>query len=140
MKNFNFTRNFMFSSQNPTEHGIGRKNLPKSFLNRFTKIYLDDLTDDNYFDIIKYKYGDYWNDLEIRDIVEMTHQFDTIILNDTQKNSKEMSFDSNENFNLRDLNRFFSVYSSPLYNHLTKELEWRLRSFVLNSFHLNQEN
>ena len=116
----------MFASQNPTEHGIGRKNLPKSFLNRFTKIYLDDLTDDNYFDIIKYKYGDYWNDQEIRDIVEMTHQFETIILNDKQNSSKEMSFDSNENFNLRDLNRFFSVYSSPLYNHLTKVQRLRM--------------
>jgi len=44
---------FIFASQNPIEHGIGRKNLPKSFLNRFTKIYLEDLSDENYFDIIK---------------------------------------------------------------------------------------
>lgn len=43
----------IFACQNPIEHGIGRKNLPKSFLNRFTKIYLEDLSDENYFNIIK---------------------------------------------------------------------------------------
>jgi len=32
-----------------------------------------------------------------------------------------MSFDSHEKFNLRDLSRFFSVYTSPLHSHLSKE-------------------
>ena len=122
---------FMFASQNPTEHGIGRKNLPKSFLNRFSKIYLDDLTDYNYFDIIKWKYGDFCNDKEIQDIIQMTHEFETIILEDKQNNSTEMSFDSHEKFNLRDLSRFFSVYSSPLYAHLSKE-QRLLMAFEIN--------
>lgn len=34
----------IFACQNPTQQGGGRKGLPKSFLNRFTKVYLDQFT------------------------------------------------------------------------------------------------
>jgi midasin (ATPase involved in ribosome maturation) len=34
----------IFAAQNPTAQGGGRKGLPKSFLNRFTKVYLDSFT------------------------------------------------------------------------------------------------
>ncbi len=35
----------LFACQNPTSQGGGRKGLPKSFLNRFTQVYVDTLTD-----------------------------------------------------------------------------------------------
>ncbi|XP_038899709.1 midasin isoform X2 [Benincasa hispida] len=38
----------VFACQNPTYQGGGRKGLPKSFLNRFTKVYLDELVEDDY--------------------------------------------------------------------------------------------
>ena len=37
----------VFAAQNPYHQGSGRKGLPKSFLNRFTKVYIDPLTDDD---------------------------------------------------------------------------------------------
>ncbi|GKY98789.1 hypothetical protein MPSEU_000835100 [Mayamaea pseudoterrestris] len=37
----------VFAAQNPVAQGGGRKGLPKSFLNRFTKVYMDQLTDDD---------------------------------------------------------------------------------------------
>ena len=43
----------IFASQNPIQHGIGRKSLPASFLNRFTKIYMDSLSKEQYGEIIK---------------------------------------------------------------------------------------
>lgn len=34
----------IFACQNPVAQGGGRKGLPKSFLNRFTQVYVDELT------------------------------------------------------------------------------------------------
>ncbi|KAL9235481.1 hypothetical protein vseg_010237 [Gypsophila vaccaria] len=40
----------VFACQNPTHQGGGRKGLPKSFLNRFTKVYVDELSEkDHHF-------------------------------------------------------------------------------------------
>ncbi|KAI4324806.1 hypothetical protein MLD38_030260 [Melastoma candidum] len=41
----------VFACQNPSSQGGGRKNLPKSFLNRFTKVYVDELIEDDYLSI-----------------------------------------------------------------------------------------
>ncbi|ONI15461.1 hypothetical protein PRUPE_3G044200 [Prunus persica] len=38
----------IFACQNPSYQGGGRKGLPKSFLNRFTKVYVDELVEDDY--------------------------------------------------------------------------------------------
>ena len=42
----------LFAAQNPVSQGGGRKGLPKSFLNRFTKIYMNELTKEDYLEII----------------------------------------------------------------------------------------
>ncbi|CAA6669952.1 unnamed protein product [Spirodela intermedia] len=39
----------VFACQNPTSQGGGRKGLPKSFLNRFTKVYADELSAEDYY-------------------------------------------------------------------------------------------
>ncbi|KAK6125035.1 hypothetical protein DH2020_041213 [Rehmannia glutinosa] len=41
----------VFACQNPSYQGGGRKGLPKSFLNRFTKVYVDELVDEDYISI-----------------------------------------------------------------------------------------
>ncbi|KAK9131363.1 hypothetical protein Sjap_011850 [Stephania japonica] len=41
----------VFACQNPSRQGGGRKGLPKSFLNRFTKVYVDELVEDDYLSI-----------------------------------------------------------------------------------------
>ncbi|XP_056176640.1 midasin isoform X2 [Syzygium oleosum] len=41
----------IFACQNPSSQGGGRKGLPKSFLNRFTKVYVDELVEDDYLSI-----------------------------------------------------------------------------------------
>ncbi|KAJ4836844.1 hypothetical protein Tsubulata_018473 [Turnera subulata] len=41
----------LFACQNPFSQGGGRKGLPKSFLNRFTKVYVDELVEDDYLSI-----------------------------------------------------------------------------------------
>ena len=42
----------IFAAQNPLAQGGGRKGLPKSFLNRFTKVYIEALTNDDLFSIV----------------------------------------------------------------------------------------
>ncbi|XP_073126022.1 midasin isoform X2 [Henckelia pumila] len=41
----------VFACQNPSCQGGGRKGLPKSFLNRFTKVYVDELVEEDYVSI-----------------------------------------------------------------------------------------
>ncbi|KAK4741715.1 hypothetical protein SAY87_025303 [Trapa incisa] len=41
----------VFACQNPPSQGGGRKGLPKSFLNRFTKVYVDELVEEDYLSI-----------------------------------------------------------------------------------------
>ncbi|AET01690.2 midasin [Medicago truncatula] len=46
----------VFACQNPSHQGGGRKGLPRSFLNRFTKVYVDELVEDDYLSICKSKF------------------------------------------------------------------------------------
>ncbi|CAA3030253.1 Midasin [Olea europaea subsp. europaea] len=41
----------VFACQNPSYQGGGRKGLPKSFLNRFTKVFVDELVEEDYLSI-----------------------------------------------------------------------------------------
>ncbi|KAH7103718.1 P-loop containing nucleoside triphosphate hydrolase protein [Auriculariales sp. MPI-PUGE-AT-0066] len=51
-RSFNCHPNFrVFAAQNPQHQGGGRKGLPKSFLNRFTKVYLQELDKRDLFSI-----------------------------------------------------------------------------------------
>ncbi|CAH9088613.1 unnamed protein product [Cuscuta europaea] len=46
----------VFACQNPSSQGGGRKSMPKSFLNRFTKVYVDELVEDDYLAICTSEY------------------------------------------------------------------------------------
>lgn len=53
----------IFASQNPLRQGGGRKGLPQSFLNRFTKVYLSKLNATDLLHVINAKYGKYFQNL-----------------------------------------------------------------------------
>ncbi|KAF8895596.1 hypothetical protein BD779DRAFT_1609097 [Infundibulicybe gibba] len=48
----------IFAAQNPLNQGGGRKGLPKSFVNRFTKVYIEELSPDDLFTITKHLFPD----------------------------------------------------------------------------------
>ncbi|MCO5589879.1 hypothetical protein L7F22_043848 [Adiantum nelumboides] len=48
-----------FAAQNPQHQGGGRKGLPKSFLNRFTKVYIEELRQDDFLAIMHEIYPAY---------------------------------------------------------------------------------
>lgn len=54
----------IFASQNPLRQGGGRKGLPQSFLNRFTKVYLRKLNADDLCHVVNAKYGKYFVQLK----------------------------------------------------------------------------
>ncbi|KAJ1401027.1 P-loop containing nucleoside triphosphate hydrolase [Sesbania bispinosa] len=47
----------VFACQNPSHQGGGRKGLPRSFLNRFTKVYVDELVEEDYLSICESKFS-----------------------------------------------------------------------------------
>jgi midasin len=53
----------LFACQNPTSQGGGRKGLPKSFLNRFTQVYVDTLSDEDLLFIAHSMYPELSEDL-----------------------------------------------------------------------------
>lgn len=53
----------IFASQNPLRQGGGRKGLPQSFLNRFTKVYLRKLTTIDLLHVVNGKYESYFKSL-----------------------------------------------------------------------------
>ncbi|KAH8280488.1 hypothetical protein KR018_008600 [Drosophila ironensis] len=53
----------IFACQNPLKQGGGRKGLPQSFLNRFTKVYLRKLSTEDLLHVVNIKYGKYFDEL-----------------------------------------------------------------------------
>ena len=52
----NKTKTKIFACQNPFKQGGGRKGLPKSFLNRFSKVYIDQMNSSDILFILNHSY------------------------------------------------------------------------------------
>ncbi|WWC59552.1 uncharacterized protein I303_102108 [Kwoniella dejecticola CBS 10117] len=104
----------VFAAQNPLQQGGGRKGLPKSFLNRFTKVYLQEHTSEDLMIICK--------DLHPlpQDTIESMIAFNEAIRERTMISRTIGREGSPWEFNLRDLFRWFNLLASP--NGLEKTL------------------
>jgi midasin len=82
----------------------GRKSLPKSFLNRFNKIYLDDLSEADYSLIMTRKLSS-TPELDVDMLLELARKkfarHPVYQAGDTPDDGR---------LNIRDLNRFLSIY------------------------------
>ena len=47
----------IFATQNPSKDGSGRKGLPKSFLNRFVKVFMSELKKSDAIEICRHRFG-----------------------------------------------------------------------------------
>lgn len=99
----------IFAAQNPQHQGGGRKGLPKSFLNRFTKVYVEELHDDDYNGIITALYPHLKQDV-LSKMIRFNGHLQTL-LHDTSLFSKA---GQPWEFNLRDLLRWQSMMHSSL--------------------------
>ncbi|KAK8847475.1 hypothetical protein IAR55_005333 [Kwoniella newhampshirensis] len=96
----------VFAAQNPLQQGGGRKGLPKSFLNRFTKVYLQEHTSEDLMVICR--------DLHPMptDMVKKMISFNEVMREQTMITRMIGREGSPWEFNLRDLFRWFSLLSS----------------------------
>jgi midasin (ATPase involved in ribosome maturation) len=66
----------VFACQNPSQSSgatSGRKTLPKSFMNRFTKIFLDELTQADYTTILTHQASDLFKSQEeVESLLQVT--------------------------------------------------------------------
>ncbi|WWD07578.1 hypothetical protein V865_005679 [Kwoniella europaea PYCC6329] len=97
----------VFAAQNPLQQGGGRKGLPKSFLNRFTKVYLQEHTSEDLRIICK--------DLHPmpQDVIEKMILFNEEMREQTMISRTIGREGSPWEFNLRDLFRWFNLLASP---------------------------
>ncbi|CAK9179916.1 unnamed protein product [Ilex paraguariensis] len=90
----------IFACQNPSQQGGGRKGLPKSFLNRFTKVFVDELSEEDYLSICSSLYPSI-----ARPILSKLILFNKRLHEDTMIHRKFAGDGSPWEFNLRDVIR-----------------------------------
>lgn len=124
-----FTRhpNFrIFAAQNPLHQGGGRKGLPKSFLNRFTKVYVRELSPSDYHLICAHLFPAYPSDALNRMITFNARLHEEVMV--------RRSFGregSPWEFNLRDLLRWLSLIHGSTQTPSSTEF---IRSVYLRRF------
>lgn len=97
----------VFACQNPSCQGGGRKGLPKSFLNRFTKVYVDELVEDDYLFICNSLYPSI-----PRPLLSKLICFNNRLYEDTMLLRKFGQDGSPWEFNLRDVLRSCQIIES----------------------------
>ena len=97
----------VFAAQNPLHQGGGRKGLPKSFVNRFTKVYLDDLSPDDLFLICRRLFPD-CVESTLRDMIAFNTRLNEEILSKHSFATEGSPWE----FNLRDVIRWIRLIST----------------------------
>ena len=104
-RSFSRHHNFrVFAAQNPLSQGGGRKGLPKSFLNRFTKVYVDKLTGDDLFTISRR----YYPNIE-PDTLKRMIKFNELVHEQVSEKRTFGASGSPWEFNLRDIMRWATL-------------------------------
>ncbi|KAG7445730.1 P-loop containing nucleoside triphosphate hydrolase protein [Guyanagaster necrorhizus] len=120
----------IFAAQNPLNQGSGRKGLPKSFLNRFTKVYIEELRPDDLHLVC----GHLFPDID-SDILRAMVIFNTKLNEEVSVRRSFGREGSPWEFNLRDVIRWGSLirsskkhpveYLRPVYLHRFRTLHDR---------------
>lgn len=104
-KSFSRHPNFMvFAAQNPQYQGGGRKGLPKSFVNRFTVVYVEMLTADDLLLIAKHLYPGIDSDI-IQNVIHLISELEE----EVSRKKKWGISGSPWEFNLRDALRWLKL-------------------------------
>jgi midasin (ATPase involved in ribosome maturation) len=96
----------IFAAQNPLAQGGGRKGLPKSFLNRFTKVYVETLTKNDLYSIVSSKFP-----VLNKETVQNIINFNTFVQDDIDSRRYGQQGSPWE-FNLRDVFRWCELISN----------------------------
>ena len=116
----------IFATQNPVNQGGGRKFLPKNFLNRFIKIYLDELNNKDYEEILEKIFTANNNDLINKKLINNLVLFNEEVKKEIKKN--KISLNEVGEFNLRTMIKFLNTYKLNKYELIT----------ICNTFYLSR--
>ena len=116
----------IFATQNPVYQGGGRKFLPKNFLNRFIKIYLDELNINDYIEILEKIFIGNENNLINKNIIKNLVEFNEEVKKEISKN--KISLNEVGEFNLRTMIKFLNTYKLNKYDLIT----------ICNTFYLSR--
>ncbi|MCO5604407.1 hypothetical protein L7F22_058572 [Adiantum nelumboides] len=127
----------IFACQNPSLQGGGRKSLPRSFLNRFTKVYVNTLSEEDFLFISRSLHPS----LPL-EFLQQLIQFNTRILKDTMITRSYGHLGAPWEFNLRDVLRSCALVEGAKQNnfqfleivYLQRMRTARDRCCVLNLF------
>lgn len=121
----------IFAAQNPLHQGGGRKGLPKSFVNRFTKVYIEELTPDDLHTVCSHIFPDIEESV-LRAMISFNIQ-----LNHRVSVQRAFAQDGSPwEFNLRDVIRWGTLCVSPTSNRDPRSY---LRSVYLQRFRNPQD-
>jgi MoxR-like ATPase len=107
----------IFAAQNPLAQGGGRKGLPKSFLNRFTKVFVDSLTDDDLRVILTAKFPSLDEKLIDR-VIAFNSRINCDVVQDRLYGQSGAPWE----FNLRDVFRWCELLRFDLFGQISISL------------------
>lgn len=116
----------IFAAQNPLNQGGGRKGLPKSFVNRFSKVYIEELSPSDLYTICQHAFPDI-EESALRAMVSFNVQ-----LNEQVSVRHTFAHEGSPwEFNLRDITRWGALLSRP---SILQQPQEYLRSVYLHRF------
>ncbi|EIW74720.1 P-loop containing nucleoside triphosphate hydrolase protein [Coniophora puteana RWD-64-598 SS2] len=119
----------VFAAQNPLNQGGGRKGLPRSFVDRFTKVYLNDLTPDDLLLISRGIFQDQGHD---EDVLRAMIQYNSTINDEVVLRRSFAREGSPWEFNLRDVIRWGELLRAS--GGLAGDAESHIRTLYLSRF------
>ena len=130
----------IFATQNPVYQGGGRKFLPKNFLNRFIKIYLDELNVNDYSEILEKIFIGNNNDSIDKNMIKNLVEFNEEVKKEIKKN--KISLNEVGEFNLRTMIKFLNTYKLNKYDiivicntfYLSRIRHFDIKKSLLNKF------
>ncbi|KAG8852125.1 hypothetical protein FRB96_008926 [Tulasnella sp. 330] len=119
----------VFAAQNPLRQGGGRKGLPKSFLNRFTKVYIQELSAADLLLICSYMYPDHPTE-EIQRMITFNVRLQEEVMTKRTFGREGSPWE----FNLRDILRWLTLRRSQSALKLRDHVAEHIRSVYVYRF------
>lgn len=119
----------IFAAQNPVQQGGGRKGLPKSFLNRFTKVYVQEHKRSDLQVICRHLYPGVPADI-IDAVIEFSSRLQGAVMQDRSFGHDGSPWE----FNLRDIMRCFRLMLAPTGLEVGSSLEDALTIVYVRRF------
>ncbi|KAG5638685.1 hypothetical protein H0H81_011065 [Sphagnurus paluster] len=121
----------IFAAQNPLSQGGGRKGLPKSFVNRFTKVYVEELSSGDLLVVCRHIFPDF-DEKIIRDMISYNMQLQDVVGIQRRFGREGSPWE----FNLRDVIRWGSLLRT---SNLPLHPSEHLRTIYLHRFRTIQD-